>query len=77
LRALAFARASFYRVGAYFGFEINRRIGFWPQLVVAALASAGSGRWSSATACAASAASPNRRVNRRRTEPPGEHSLNI
>ena len=27
---LNFAHASFYMLGAYFGFEISRRIGFWP-----------------------------------------------
>jgi branched-chain amino acid transport system permease protein len=32
---LNFAHASFYMVGAYFGFEISRRIGFWPAFVVA------------------------------------------
>ncbi|GAC1341300.1 MAG: branched-chain amino acid ABC transporter permease [Beijerinckiaceae bacterium] len=32
---LNFAHASFYMLGAYFGFEIARRIGFWPALVVA------------------------------------------
>jgi branched-chain amino acid transport system permease protein len=35
---LNFAHASFYMLGAYFGFEIARRIGFWPGLVVAPLA---------------------------------------
>jgi branched-chain amino acid transport system permease protein len=34
---LNFAHASFYMLGAYFGFEINRRIGFWPALVLAPL----------------------------------------
>ena len=29
---LNFAHASFYMLGAYFGFEISRRIGFWPGL---------------------------------------------
>jgi branched-chain amino acid transport system permease protein len=32
---LNFAHASFYMLGAFFGFEISRRIGFWPGLVVA------------------------------------------
>ncbi len=32
---LNFAHASFYMVGAYFGFEISRRIGFWPGFVIA------------------------------------------
>ena len=30
LGVLNFAHASFYMLGAYFGFEISRRIGFWP-----------------------------------------------
>src|SRR3974390_3372833 len=34
---LNFAHASFYMLGAYFGFEISRRIGFWPGLVCAPL----------------------------------------
>ena len=34
---LNFAHASFYMLGAYFGFEISRRLGFWPGLVVAPL----------------------------------------
>lgn len=34
---LNFAHASFYMLGAFFGFEISRRIGFWPALVVAPL----------------------------------------
>ena len=32
---LNFAHASFYMLGAYFGFEIARRIGFWPAFFVA------------------------------------------
>jgi branched-chain amino acid transport system permease protein len=32
---LNFAHASFYMLGAYFGFEISRHIGFWPGFVVA------------------------------------------
>ena len=32
---LNFAHASFYMLGAFFGFEISRHIGFWPGLVVA------------------------------------------
>ena len=35
---LNFAHASFYMLGAYFGFEISRRIGFWPGLVIAPIA---------------------------------------
>ena len=34
---LNFAHASFYMLGAYFGFEISRRIGFWPGFVLAPL----------------------------------------
>lgn len=32
---LNFAHASFYMLGAFFGFEISRHIGFWPGLIVA------------------------------------------
>ena len=32
---LNFAHASFYMLGAYFGFEINRHFGFWLALVLA------------------------------------------
>ena len=35
---LNFAHASFYMLGAYFGFEISRCVGFWPGFVVAPLA---------------------------------------
>ena len=34
---LNFAHASFYMLGAYFGFEISRRLGFWPGVVIAPL----------------------------------------
>ena len=34
---LNFAHASFYMLGAYFGFELSRRIGFWPGLILAPL----------------------------------------
>src|SRR5580700_873499 len=34
---LNFAHASFYMLGAYFGFEISRHIGFWPGFVLAPL----------------------------------------
>lgn len=34
---LNFAHASFYMLGAFFGFEISRRVGFWPGLVMAPL----------------------------------------
>jgi len=34
---LNFAHASFYMLGAYFGFEIARRLGFWPGLLLAPL----------------------------------------
>src|SRR5271154_2942699 len=40
---LNFAHASFYMLGAYFGFEISRRIGFWPGLVLAPLMVGGIG----------------------------------
>lgn len=40
---LNFAHASFYMLGAYFGFEISRRIGFWPGFVVAPLLTGGLG----------------------------------
>jgi branched-chain amino acid transport system permease protein len=32
---LNFAHASFYMLGAFFGFQISRYVGFWPALVVA------------------------------------------
>ena len=32
---LNFAHASFYMLGAYFGFEISRHIGFWPGFFIA------------------------------------------
>jgi branched-chain amino acid transport system permease protein len=34
---LNFAHASFYMLGAYFGYEISRRLGFWTGLVAAPL----------------------------------------
>lgn len=34
---LNFAHASFYMLGAYFGFEIARQIGFWPAFFIAPL----------------------------------------
>jgi branched-chain amino acid transport system permease protein len=34
---LNFAHASFYMLGAYFGYEISRHVGFWPGLVIAPL----------------------------------------
>jgi branched-chain amino acid transport system permease protein len=34
---LNFAHASFYMLGAYFGFAISQQLGFWPALVVAPL----------------------------------------
>lgn len=34
---LNFAHASLYMLGAYFGFEISRRIGFWPAFIIAPL----------------------------------------
>jgi branched-chain amino acid transport system permease protein len=35
---LNFSHASFYMLGAYFGYQIGKGIGFWPALVVAPLA---------------------------------------
>ncbi len=32
---LNFAHASLYMLGAYFGFEISRRFGFWPAFIIA------------------------------------------
>jgi branched-chain amino acid transport system permease protein len=32
---LNFAHASFYMLGAFFGFEVSQRLGFWPALVIA------------------------------------------
>jgi len=32
---LNFAHASFYMLGAYFGYQISRYVGFWPGLIVA------------------------------------------
>jgi branched-chain amino acid transport system permease protein len=43
LGVLNFAHASFYMLGAFFGFEISRRIGFWPGLVLAPLLVGGIG----------------------------------
>jgi len=34
---LNFAHASFYMVGAYFGYQISRYVGYWPGLVLAPL----------------------------------------
>jgi branched-chain amino acid transport system permease protein len=34
---LNFAHASFYMVGAYFGYTISQWVGFWPALVIAPL----------------------------------------
>src|SRR5258708_15105289 len=34
---LNFAHASFYMLGAFFGFQISRHVGFWPALIVAPL----------------------------------------
>ena len=39
---LNFAHASFYMLGAFFGYQLTRWIGFWPALIIAiALAIAG------------------------------------
>ena len=32
---LNFAHASFYMLGAYFGFQISKFVGFWPGLIIA------------------------------------------
>src|ERR1700693_1893847 len=37
LGVLNFAHASFYMLGAFFGFQISRWVGFWPALFVALL----------------------------------------
>jgi branched-chain amino acid transport system permease protein len=37
MSVLNFAHASFYMLGAYFGYEISRHLGFWPALVIAPL----------------------------------------
>ena len=34
---LNFAHTSFYMLGAYFGYQISRAVGFWPALVLAPL----------------------------------------
>src|SRR5258707_14734306 len=48
LGVLNFAHASFYMLGAFFGFQISRWFGFWPALLIAPLLAgatgAGSGR---------------------------------
>jgi branched-chain amino acid transport system permease protein len=50
---LNFAHASFYMLGAYFGYSRSAKlVGFWPALVLAPLVVGGWGRCSSATACA-------------------------
>ncbi|HEX3469220.1 MAG TPA: branched-chain amino acid ABC transporter permease [Candidatus Elarobacter sp.] len=43
LGVLNFAHASFYMLGAFFGFEISRRVGFWPGLLLAPLIVGGIG----------------------------------
>jgi branched-chain amino acid transport system permease protein len=40
---LNFAHASFYMLGAYFGYEISRRVGFWPGVAIAPLLVGGVG----------------------------------
>ena len=39
-----FAHASFYMLGAFFGFQISQWVGFWPALLVAPLMVGGIGR---------------------------------
>ncbi|MGB3271323.1 MAG: branched-chain amino acid ABC transporter permease [Xanthobacteraceae bacterium] len=43
LGVLNFAHASFYMLGAFFGFQITRWIGFWPALIIAPLLVGGIG----------------------------------
>ena len=43
MNVLNIAHASFYMLGAYFGFEISRRVGFWPAVVVAPILVGGVG----------------------------------
>jgi len=40
---LNFAHASFYMLGAYFGYQISKAIGFWPALLIAPLLVGGLG----------------------------------
>jgi branched-chain amino acid transport system permease protein len=40
---LNFAHASFYMLGAFFGFQISRWVGFWPALIIAPVAVAAIG----------------------------------
>ena len=40
---LNFAHASFYMLGAYFGYQISRYVGYWPGLVLAPLLAGGVG----------------------------------
>ncbi len=40
---LNFAHASFYMLGAYFGYQISRYVGYWPGLVIAPLLVGGIG----------------------------------
>jgi len=54
LGVLNFAHASFYMLGAFFGFQISRWFGFWPALLVAPLLAGLIGAASNATAFAMS-----------------------
>ena len=40
---LNFAHASFYMLGAYFGYTLSGIIGFWPALVISPILAAGLG----------------------------------
>jgi branched-chain amino acid transport system permease protein len=40
---LNFAHASFYMLGAYFGYQLTATIGFWPALIIAPLLVGGLG----------------------------------
>ncbi len=45
LGVLNFAHASFYMLGAYFGYSVTAWLGFWPALVLAPLIVGGLGAW--------------------------------
>jgi len=62
LGVLNFAHASFYMLGAFFGFQISRWFGFWPALLVAPLLAGAIGAASSASGCVACTRTPCRRT---------------
>jgi branched-chain amino acid transport system permease protein len=43
LGVLNFAHASFYMLGAFFGFQISKWVGFWPALIISPLLAGGLG----------------------------------